>query len=192
MLDSFNLINRVDKPTYRLSNALNLIIHDAYSNIIPRIKIDRLFSDHNIVLFDISTPCTATNLEVRLYRNFKNINPVTFMEDVKKFCLKKPPGLSLEDKTSHYYTMLQSTLDHHAPIKSQKCSNWPKVPWFTDKIAEAIRLRRSLERTRHRDGSNAEAYTLFHQQCRLVSNLLNKAERDFFCTSITENSLNYK
>ena len=118
VLSSFNLINRVDKPTHRLSNTLNLIIHDANSNIISRIKIDSIFSDHNIVLFDISTPCTATNSEVRLCRKFKNINPVAFMEDVKKFCLKKPPGSSLEDKTSHYYTMLQSTLDHHAPIKS--------------------------------------------------------------------------
>ena len=51
----------IDKPTHRLSNTLDLIIHDADSNIIPRIKIDRLFSDHNIVLFDISTPCTVTN-----------------------------------------------------------------------------------------------------------------------------------
>ena len=164
VLISFNFINRVDKPTHRLSNTLDLNIHDANSYIIPRIKIDRLFSDHNIVLFDISTPYTITNSEVRLYRKPKNINPVTFMEDVKKFCFKKPPGLSLEHKISHYYTMLQSTLDHHAPIKSQKCSNQPKVPWFTDRIAEAIRLSRSLERTWHRDRSNAEAYTLFHQQ----------------------------
>ena len=192
VLNSFNLIYRVDKSTHRLSNTLDLIIHDADSNIIPRIKIDRFFSDHNIVLFDISTPCTVTNSEITLYRKFKNINPVTFMEDVKKFCLKKPPGSSLEDKISHYYTMPQSTLDHQAPIKSWKCSNWPKFPWFTDRFAEAFRLRRSLERTWHRDRSNAEAYTLFHQQHWLVSNLLNKAERDFYCTSITENSSNYK
>ena len=31
-------------------------------------------------------------------------------------------------------------------------------------IAEVIRLRRSLERTWHRDRSNTEVYTLFHQQ----------------------------
>ena len=189
MLNSFNLINRVDKPTHRLSNTLDLIIHDADSNVIPSIKIGRLFSDHNIVLFDISTPCTVTKSAVRLYRKLKNINPVAFMEDVEKLCLKKPSGLSLEDKTNHYYTMLRSTLDHHAPIKNWKCSNHPNVPWFTDRIAEAIRLRRSLVRTWHRDRSNAEAYTLFCQQCWLVSNLLDKAERDFFCTSITENFL---
>ena len=192
MLNSFNLINRVDKPTHRLSNTLDLIIHDADSNVIPSIKIGRLFSDHNIVLFDIYTPCTVTKSAVRLYRKLKNINPAVFMEDVEKLCLKKPSGLSLEDKTNHYFTMLRSTLDHHAPIKSRKCSNRPKIPWFTDRIAEAIRLRRSLERTWHRDRSNAEAYTLFCQQCRLMSNLLDKAERDFFWTSITENSSNYK
>ena len=38
MLNSFNLIDRVDKPTHRLSNTLNLITHDADSNIIPRIE----------------------------------------------------------------------------------------------------------------------------------------------------------
>ena len=68
MINSFNLLNRVDKPTHRLSNTLNLIIHNADSNIIPRIKIDRLFSDHNIVLLYISTPCTVTNSAVRSYR----------------------------------------------------------------------------------------------------------------------------
>ena len=106
MLNSFNLINRVDKPTHRLSNMLDLIIHDADSNVIPRIKIGRLFLDHNIVLFDISTSSTVTKSAVRLCRKLKNINPVTFMEDVEKLCLKKPSGLSLEDKTNHYYTML--------------------------------------------------------------------------------------
>ena len=56
VLHSFNLINRVDKPTHRLCNTLDLIIHDSDSSIIPKIKVDRLFSDHNIILFDISLP----------------------------------------------------------------------------------------------------------------------------------------
>ena len=43
ILDSFNLINNLDKPTHRVSNTLDLIIHDADSSIIPRIKMDRLF-----------------------------------------------------------------------------------------------------------------------------------------------------
>ena len=43
VLVSFNLVNKVDKPTHRVSNTLDLIIYDANSSIIPRIKVDRLF-----------------------------------------------------------------------------------------------------------------------------------------------------
>ena len=60
VLDSFNLVNKVDKPTHMLSNTLDLIILDANSSTIPRIKVDRLFSDHNIIFFDISLPYTVT------------------------------------------------------------------------------------------------------------------------------------
>ena len=37
-----------------------------------------------------------------------------------------------------------------------------------------------------------EALALFHSQCQLIANLLDKAERKFFLTSIIENSANYK
>ena len=161
-------------------------------NIVPRIKVDRLFSDHNIVLFDMATPHTTTTSKVQAYRKYKEINPHAFMKDVWKFCLDKPPGPSLDNKTNHYNTMIQTILDNHAPIKSCKCSNHPKVPWFNDDIAEAIRLRRHLERNWYRDRSNVDAFTLFHCQHRLVSNLLDKAEQEFFLVFITENSLNYK
>ena len=146
ILDSFHLVNKVDKPTHSLSNTLDLIIHDADTNIVARTKVDRLFSDHNIVLFDTATPCTTTTSKVQAYRKYKEINPHAFMKDVGKFCLDKPLASSLDDKINHYNTMLQTILDIHAPIKSHKCPNHPKVPWFNDGIAEAIRLRKHLER----------------------------------------------
>ena len=95
IVDSFNLVSKVDKPTHRLSNTFNLIIHDADSNTIPRIKVNRLFSDHKIVLSDISTPCTITTSKVQVYRKFKDINPYAFMKDVGEFCLNIPPGPSV-------------------------------------------------------------------------------------------------
>ena len=82
ILDSFNLVNKVDKPTHRLSNTLDLIIHDADSNTGPRIKVDRLFSDHNIVFFDIATSSTTTTSKVQAYRKYKDIKPNAFMKDV--------------------------------------------------------------------------------------------------------------
>ena len=126
ILDSFNLINKVDKPTHRLSNTFDLIIHDADSNIIPRIKVDRLFSDHNIVLFDICTPCTITNSKVQVYRKFKDINLYAFMKGVQKFCLNKPPGPSLDGKTNHYYTMLQKLWTIMLPSKAANVLTIPR------------------------------------------------------------------
>ena len=123
VLDSFNLVNKVDKPTHRLANTLYLIILDANLSMIPRIRVDQLFSDHNIILFDMSLPHTVATPKVKVYRKLKNINPEVFIRDIGEFCLHKPMGTSLEDKEKYYHTMLQSILDIHAPIKRCECSN---------------------------------------------------------------------
>ena len=114
------------------------------------------------------------------------------MKDIWNFFHDKPPGPSLDDKISYYNTMHQSILDNNAPTKSQKCSNHPKVPWFNNDITEAIRHRRHPERIWYKDKSNADAFTSFHCQCQLMSNLLDKVECEFLCSSIIENSSNYK
>ena len=193
VLDSFNLINKVNEPTHRLANTLNLIILDANSNTIPRLTVDWLFSNHNMILFDMSLPHTSTIPEVvKVYRKTNNINPEAFIRDIGEFHLHKPLGSSLEDKVNYYHSMLQSILGVHAPIKRHKCSNQPSIPWFNQEIAEAIRRRRHLERVWYRDKSNREALALFHSQCQFVASLLDKAEQKFFLTSIIENSANYK
>ena len=192
VLDSLNLVNKVDKSTHMLSNTLDLIILGANSSIIPTVKVDRPFSDHNIIFFNISLPHTITISKVKVYRKLKNINPEVFIKDIREFCLGNPTGTSLEDKVNYYHTMLQTILDIHSPIKRHKCSNWPSVPWFNQEITEAIRHWRHLERVWYRDKSHREALALFHSQCWLVSNLLDKAEQKFFLTSIADNSSNYK
>ena len=165
VLDSFNLVNKVDKPIHRLANTLDLIILDANSSMIPRVKVDWLFSDHNIILFDMSLPHTIITPKVKVYRKLKNINPEVFIRDIGEFCLCKPIGTSLEDKVNYYHTMLQSILDIHAPIKRHECSNQPSIPWFNQEIAEVIRHRRHLKRVWYREKSNMEALALFHSQC---------------------------
>ena len=192
VLDSFNLINKVNEPTHKLANALNLIILDANSNTIPRVTVDWLFSDHNMILFDMPLPHRITIPEVKVYRKTKNINPEVFIRDIGKFHLHKPLGSSLEDKVNYYHSMFQSILDVHAPIKRCKCSNRPSIPWFNQEIAEAIRHQRHLERVCYREKSNREALALFHSQCQFVANLLHKAEWKFFFTSIIENYAKYK
>ena len=66
------------------------------------------------------------------------------------------------------------------------------MPWFTDEIAAAIRLRRRLEKCWKRDKTSTEKYEQFHKQQRTVSNLMDLAECKFFLNKIIENKSNYK
>ena len=91
-----------------------------------------------------------------------------------------------------YNNTLSSVLDTHAPVKHCKCSNRPRVPWFNDTIAKAIHHCRKLEGTWYKDKTNSEHFTAFYHQCRLVANLLDKDECEFFLNSIVENSNNYR
>ena len=63
---------------------------------------------------------------------------------------------------------------------------------FNSDIAEATRHRRHLKRNWYKNQSNIEIFTAFHHQHQFTSNLLDKAECEFFFTSITESSSNYK
>ena len=96
--------------------------------IIPKIKVDRLFSDHNIVLFDIATLSTITTSKVQAYRKYKDMNPNAFMKDFWKSLLNKPPGPSLNDKVKYYNTVLQAMLDNHAPTKGEDAQVTPRSP----------------------------------------------------------------
>ena len=60
--------------------------------------MDRLFSDHKIIFFDISVPHTITISKVKVYRKHKNINLEVFIKDIGEFCLGKPTGTSLRTR----------------------------------------------------------------------------------------------
>ena len=58
-LDCFHLVNKTEEPTHWLSNTLDLIIHNADSNIVPSTKVGRLFSDHYMVFFRVAYQSVA-------------------------------------------------------------------------------------------------------------------------------------
>ena len=191
-LDSFNLVNKIKEPTHWLSNTLDLIIHNADSTIVPSTKVGRLFSDHYMVFFRVSFQSLVKTSRTQAYRKYTNIDHTAFSHDIKKELEGNLPGKTLQEKIQCYNNTLSSVLDTHAPVKHCKCSNKPKVPWFNDTIAKAIHNCRKLERTWYKDKTNNKHFTAFYHQCRLVVNLLDKAECEFFLNLIAENSNNYR
>ena len=137
-----------------------------------------------MVFFRIAYQSVAKISRTQAYRKFTNINHAASSHDILKELEENPPGKTLQEKIQCYNNILSSALDTHAPVKHCKCSNKSKVLWFNDTIAEAIHHHRKLERTWYKDKTNSEHFMAFYHQHRQVTNLLDKAECEFFLTSI--------
>ena len=78
VLDSFGLQNHIIFPTHHFNNMLDLVITSCNDNFIESSTPDRLFSDHNIVYFNLMTFKQPNIIKEISYRKLKNINMTNF------------------------------------------------------------------------------------------------------------------
>ena len=147
VLDSFGLQNHIRFQTNHLNNTLDLVITSCHDNFIESSTPGRLFSDHNIVYFNLTTFKQPNTIKEITCRKLKNINMTNFNKDVElHLTTHYSYMLSLSETIQLYKKTLGVTLDRHAPLKMKKVPDRIKLPWFTDKIATAIPKRRKAER----------------------------------------------
>ena len=122
ILNSFNLVNKLEEPTHWLSNILDLIIHNADSNIVPSTKVGRLFSDHHMVFFRVAYQSMAKTSRTQAYRKYTNIDQAAFSHHILKELEENPPRKTLQEKIQCYNnnSILSGALDTHAPVKIAK------------------------------------------------------------------------
>ena len=193
MLDSFALENHIDFLTHKLDNTLDLVISNSASNIIGKAEQGKLFSNHYVILFDLCTSNRITSTKEISYRKIKDINKEELQTDIYGSDIhNRKLDTDVETLTNIYNNTLRRLINIHAPVKIKKVSNKRRLPWFTDEIAAAIRLRRRLEKHWKRDKTSNEKYEQFHKQWRTVSNLMDLAECKFFLNKIIKNKSNYK
>ena len=145
-IDASGLAIQNTEPTHRLGNTLDLIITEETSNHISSVKTD-LFSDHNLVLFNVnSTSITATK-RILSFCKIKNINIEKFETDIKQKIgnYQKLDDNTLDQNLDLFRKALTTTLDDHAPEQTKVVSNWQKIPWFNDSISDSIQLWCKLE-----------------------------------------------
>ena len=192
-LDSFALENHIDFSTHNLDNILDLVISNSASNITGKAEQGKLFSDHYVILFDLSTSNRTTSTKEISYRKIKDINKEELQTDIYESDIhNRKLDTDVETLTNICNDTLIRIINIHAPVKIKKVSNRRRLPWFTDEIAAAIRLRRRLEKCWKRDKTSNEKYEQFHKQQRTVSNLMDSAECKFFLNKIIKNKSNYK
>ena len=124
-LDGFGLVNMITFPTHKLQNTLDLVItHQGNDTIIGHPRQGRLFTDHNIVLFDLCAGNTATskwNIATRKNKAINlsklNVNMAKALDSVYLKSLTTSTDVSLYNKT------ISSILDNHAPLVIKEISD---------------------------------------------------------------------
>ena len=77
-------------------------------------------------------------------------------------------------------------------MKRRKVPDRIKLAWFSDEIATAIRKRRNAEKRRYALRSDTTRFMEFYRAQRMVRNLLDEAERNYYKTQFQDNSQNLK
>ena len=115
-LDSCGLRNHTSFPTHDLNNTLDLVITPCNEAFIENSTSGRLFSDHNIVYFNITTFKQPNTIKEITFRKLKNISMTNFNKDVELHLnTHYSDKLSLTGKIHLYRNTLRVTLDKHAP-----------------------------------------------------------------------------
>ena len=141
LLDSFDLVNHVRFLTHRSMNTLDLVITHGDTNFVRNPSQGRLFSDHNIVHFQVVTTKQPSEFKVSKYRKLEDIVRENFQKDISKLVDQLDlENLGPADCLHAYNNIMQRVLDKHTPIKTKKISsNKKRVPWFNSEISTTIR-----------------------------------------------------
>ena len=83
VLDSFGLHNHIGFLIHHLNNTLDLVITSGQDKFIESSRPGRLFSDHNMVYFNLTTSKQSNKTKEITYRKLKNINIANFSKDVE-------------------------------------------------------------------------------------------------------------
>ena len=142
ILHSLDLTNRIQFPTHKSQNTIDLVISPRQSSIINSVSQGCLFLDHYHVNFQIQYTTTKPIIKMIKFRKLKSINPEAFGRDVRILLDDHNlVNVSPSECLKLYRTTLTTVLNAHAPEKAKQMVTRSKIPWFNDSIAEAIRHR---------------------------------------------------
>ena len=123
VLDSFGLHFDIEFLTHCLNNTLDLVITSGQDKFIESSRPSRLFSDHNMVYFNLTTPKQSYKTKEIIYRKLKNINIANFSKDVESHQTTiHTDSLPLAGKIRLYRGTLEKILDKHAPLRTERVS----------------------------------------------------------------------
>ena len=186
-LGSFNLIQHVKFPTHEKGNTLDLVI-SCDSIGINNLRLDgSVVSDHDAILFSLSSPRPGVPKQTITYRCWKKVDLFQFSASLSaKFQDFTAVHTSVESAAVAYNSDITSLADQFAPAKTRTITLHPESSWFdTEVLGDEKRKRRMLERQARRTGLQVH-WDLFREQRDKCNNLGIAAQTNYYRNSISE------
>ena len=140
ILESFGMENRVKCTTNCTENTINLIITQESSSHVSNIVENAVFSDHDHLLFSISSANAVPKHKTITYRKIKKMDKDAPRCDIEAAIkASKIPEDELQENLNLYLKLTQETLDKYAPLSTRVVKTSKKVPWFTEEATVELR-----------------------------------------------------
>ena len=142
LLNSFDLIQHVTFPTHVQGNILDLIISPKTNKIITNLTIGPPFSNHFIILLNLSHPKPTRPLTTRTSRKIHNLPIPAFIADIS----------SLPNTTStELHKSFSTNFDKYAPLVTRTTITRPDSSWYTSSLLKQKRILRTAEKNTYTD-----------------------------------------
>lgn len=187
LLQSFDLVQHVTRPTHDKGNILDLLITRQLENSIQDMDIIyNLPSDHAAVKWSLRLQSALAEKKFVHCRDIKKINIDQFCNDINNSELSRLDESDVNTLVSKYNTCLKTILDRHAPLISREVYVRNNLPWYTDELKLKKRETRSYERRWLKSRLESDKQIL-KTCCNEYSTMLTEAKNKYFSEKFNVN-----
>jgi hypothetical protein len=178
-IESHNLQQHIQDPTHIKGHTIDLIITRSDESLIKSVSVDTLFSDHHAVHCQLLVSKPPPVKKTVSYRKIKSIDLDMLSNDIQSSTLCSDTSNNLDGLVKQYDAVLRELLDTHAPLQSRTFVERPLVPWISDKIIEAKKIRRKCEKKWRKSGLTVHKEMYLVEKQRVKALMINAKKEHF-------------
>ena len=190
LLESFNLVQHIDKPTHIRGHTLDLMITRP-SVFVQNAIVDYLLSDHISVLCDLSLEKPSSLKKHITYRKYRDIDITVFREDLQEKLISVDLNDDFLTLVTTYRNVVSGLIEKHSPLQAKSVMVRPQRKYISQEVRIAKRTRRRYEQ-KWRSTKSPVDCERFTEQRDLVTRLMHDVGRDFISNCIMDNAGNPK
>ena len=142
---ALGLQQHVQGPTPKMGNTLDLIFSQLETGLtVTAMTTHGFVSDHCMVLVELSLKKSIPPIVRKVIRDCSKITPQSFAENYTNSNYSE--NTTLEEVHNLFEEELLKALNRVAPLKTIKCTNRQKHPWYNQFIKEQKRVVKNREK----------------------------------------------